>query len=80
MDDMVAEAIEQHRAWMASATPSARFQPRVVVEHGGQGVLRRPFKRGGAWFVHWAGTARLTNPVRRGGDIVFAADWGRAMG
>lgn len=75
-DQDIKDAIAQHLDWSETSIPSKDWKPpRIIVEHGETRVLRRPFKSGGHWNVRWAGTARLVNPRRIDGEIIFTADY-----
>jgi hypothetical protein len=75
LDKAMKRALSEQREHVERASPSSRFQPRVIVRDGTSGVLRRPFRRGGAWRVTWNGTARLVDPEVRDGMMTFRADW-----
>ena len=79
LDQFVADAIAEDREWEAKASPSSRYQPRVLARfEGGKIITRRPFRYKGHWCVRNCGIGRLIKPMREtNGWIVFQLDYGR---
>lgn len=75
IDDAVRMSLAEDRAHHEKSGSVRELPPRVLVRDGSATVARRPFRRGGAYFVRWAGTAKLVAAARVDGIIVFDVSW-----
>nr|WP_250808615.1 hypothetical protein [Neorhizobium tomejilense] len=75
IDEAVAMALAEELDRHVKSGSVRDLPPRVLVRDGGSLVARRPFRYRGSFSVLWAGTARLVEPRRENGVIVFRADW-----
>ncbi|MCV9964427.1 hypothetical protein OIU34_21290 [Pararhizobium sp. BT-229] len=67
----LAEELERHER----SGSVRKLEPRVLARNGSAMVARRPIRRNGAYFVRWAGTAKLVSAARVDGIIVFDVSW-----
>jgi hypothetical protein len=75
IEEAVRLALAEDLAHHEQSGSVCKLPPRVLVRDRSAPVARRPIRRGGDFFVRWAGTAKLVSASRVDGIIIFDVSW-----